>query len=293
MVSLEDVGIRSECVDPIMTAAREVSRVARAADVPDRSDALARIIEGDIIPRLLLANSVGAKKARPEPVPYEVDSDEVDAFADMMISLNMGEAHHVILAALSRGVALETVLLALFAPTAQRLGDRWTDDTCTFADVTVGLCALQNLLRTYSMGNPGDRAVAPAGAASAMFAALPGEQHVLGILILETFFRGAGWDVLGLPLSNTDEIVSVISRRNFALAGFSLSRPSEVPAMRTLIERVRRASRDPSIIIMVGGNAFNDDPGLVRKVGADITASDASQAVVATQHVLCSTNETQ
>lgn len=289
VVNLDDVVASSACTDPMITATKEVRRVSRQPTAPGRSSTLAQIIEADIIPRLLLAN--GGRDAASDAVPLDVDAEDIDAFARMMIELDVAQANLIIRRVLERGVTLETVMLDLLAPTAQRLGAMWVDDDCTFTDVTVGLCALQNLLRAYASGD--ERSVQPPpGDGSVLLAALPGEQHTFGVLMLETFFRRAGWDVVGMPLALHDDIVSAASRRPFAIAGLSISRKIQLDGLRDMIATIRKRSANREIIILVGGRVFNENPGLFRSVGADMTARDGQQAVIASQHHLWSTVQT-
>lgn len=290
MVNLDDMASGGACVDPMIAATKQVRRVNRGGSATGRSDTLAKIIETDIIPRLLLTNGGGSARHAPS-VALAVDDQDIDAFAAMMIRLDIAQAHIVIASALSRGVAIDTILLDLLAPTAQRLGALWEDDRCTFTDVTAGICALQNLLRAYASGE-GYGPVAPLADSSALLAAMPGEQHTFGVLMLETFFRRSGWDVVGMPLATHDDILSAATRRPFAIAGFSISRKVQIDGLKEMIRLVRKKSCNREILILVGGRIFNECPDLFRDVGADMTAPDAHQAVIASQQHLWSTVQT-
>lgn len=266
---------------------RDVRQVARGATAPDKSRTLARIIEADIIPRLLLAN--GAEEARSvrKSTEIDVDDEDIDAFADMMINLELGRAHSVVSSALSRGVGLDAILLKILSPTAKRLGERWEDDRCTFTDVTVGLCGLQSLLRSFETAQEDETGMIPVGAA-ALVTSLPGEQHTFGALLVESFLRRAGWETIGMPLGARADILSAVARRSFKLVALSLSRDDELDRMQSLITAIRRQSLNPEVVVMVGGGAFNGRPDRVTAVGADMTATDGREAAIASQHILCS-----
>ncbi|GLK78296.1 hypothetical protein GCM10008174_00370 [Methylopila turkensis] len=267
----------------MVLAGKEANRVAGAAP-PDRSATLARIIEADVIPRLLLASGRAGEGLPTKHL--QVEPQDIDDFAKMMIAIDLTRAGVVVSSAMARGVALESILLEIFSPTAKRLGQMWVDDECSFMDVTVGLCALQSLLRSLSSGDIVEpRALIDARVA---LAAMPGEQHTFGILVLETFFRRAGWDVVGMPLSPRDEIIASVARKSFDVIGFSLAREEALCALRDLITDVRSASANRGLIVLVGGRVFNESPELVRTVGADTTASDADEALVASQNLMCS-----
>jgi methanogenic corrinoid protein MtbC1 len=286
VVSLDETRIRSNC-DPLAAASEDAGRMAGEAP-HNRSATLAQMIEADIIPRLLLANGRPGEAAL--GAGLEADGQDIDDFARMMIGLDLARAGLVVAGAIARGVTIESVLLDLFAPTAKRLGEMWVEDLCTFTDVTVGLCALQSLLRSYTCGEVVEPSVMHDG--RVLVAAAPHEQHTFGVLILETFFRRAGWDVVGMPMSSREEVLGAVSRRSFSIVGFSLSRDAALSELRDLIGATRRASVNPEIAVMVGGRVFNDAPGKVRFVGADLTAADADKALVASQHLLCSRVQT-
>ncbi|MET0313866.1 MAG: cobalamin-dependent protein [Hansschlegelia sp.] len=289
MVDLDDsYEIPRGCRDPLTPLNRDVSRVARGVTASDKTSTLARIIEADIIPRLLLANGAEERQAAAS-VALDVDSEDIDAFADMIVGLELGRAHAVVAGALSRGVSLETILLDIFSPTAQRLGERWEDDRCTFTDVTVGLCGLQSLLRAFETGHAVDGGALQPTGQGALVAALPGEQHTFGVLMVESFLRRYGWEVIGMPLASRADILSATARRSFLLIGLSLSQEAQLDRMATLICGIRRQSLNPSVVIMVGGRVFSDHPEFAKDVGADMTAADGHEAAIASQHVLWST----
>jgi methanogenic corrinoid protein MtbC1 len=287
MVSL-DGAAPADCFSWPIELARDPVRPPENATAQDAEETLARLIEAEIIPRLMLAHSSGFAATIPVRPDFAVSDEAVDAFAQLMIRLDLDGASLVIEDMVGRGAPLEAVFLDLFARTARQLGEMWLNDSCSFADVTIGLCGLQKLLRAYG---PLHEAGPTAGdqRSLALLAPVPGEQHIFGIMMLESFFRQAGWDVIGMPLATEQEMLASLSQRNFALAGFSISCEAQLQPLAALIKEARKSSRNKSIVMMAGGRVFNDDPSLIRAVGADITARDGRQAVVATQHVLWST----
>lgn len=275
----------AECMEAFGVSSRELLTVARGAPV-NRSAALARMIETDVIPRLMLARGSDDAATAAAPALFDVDDEGIGEFAAMMVALDLRKAHIVVSRALDAGVSVESVLLDLLAPTAQRLGQMWVDDDLTFTDVTVGLCTLQNLLRGVTAGDATEPKHIFDG--RILVAATPGEQHTFGVLMLETMFRRAGWEAVGMPLCDVDEIRAAVSRQMFSVVGFSLSQESALDELAALISAVRAASMNRKIAVMVGGRVFNDAPDLVRRVGADLTAHDGRGAVIASENFVCS-----
>ncbi len=70
------------------------------------------------------------------------------------------------------------------------------------------------------------------------------------------------------------------------MVGFSLTCDSRIEALAALIHDIRRATRNPSIGVMVGGLPFAERPELSALVGADATATDGQQAVLKAETLL-------
>ena len=237
-----------------------------------RRGRLARTIETEIIPRLMLAHrgeEGGSAARRPN---YSADVAELASFA---IGPDPRAAMDLVADLLRRGEGFEHVLLDVLAPAARLLGDLWREDVCTFTDVTIGLSRLQQILRSFGTGF---EAEAGENAGRILLATVPGEQHSLGISILEEFFRREGWQVDGGCDLSLRELSSMVKRGWYDAVGLSLSCDILFEQARRTIEAIRKASRNPSVVLMVGGRFFMDNPGRVVEIGADTTAFDAPAA---------------
>ena len=116
-----------------------------------RMSRLARTIEEQIIPRLMLAHRTAAEPLlRPAGPGYTITQDDVKRFAKLVLSPEEDVAFAAILSLRAREVSVEKIYLDLLAPTARYLGELWDDDLCNFTDVTVGLGRLQRVLRELS-----------------------------------------------------------------------------------------------------------------------------------------------
>jgi CheY-like chemotaxis protein len=129
-------------------AAKECGRVlARGSD---QLDALSRTIENEIIPRLLLAHSVGGASQAAETVApgYFIPGDEeVAELTRLLLSHDVAVASSYVETMRGQGLTLGSVFVALLAPAAQLVGDWWREDQCDFTDVSLALSRLQHLLR--------------------------------------------------------------------------------------------------------------------------------------------------
>lgn len=249
----------------------------RAHPVAPRPAHLARVIESEIIPRLLLAHAERAK-----PRPSEADDTPTAADVEALARLAVSGGCEAVLGRITeireRGIGIENILLDLLAPAARRLGDMWTDDLCSFTDVTLGLATLQQALRSLGPSAPGDRAAPELG--RILLAPVPGEQHSFGNAMLEEFFRRAGWEVEGGTAVSREDLLESARSNWFDVVGLSLSSELLFQKVRPAIHAIRRASRNPDVVVMVGGPYFLDHPDRVAEAGADTTARDAPEALL-------------
>lgn len=257
--------------------ARKATARSREASSPD---ALARVIEADIIPRLLVAHKdFKAVHAAPRAGSgNSVPVDFTERFAAATLTEEVGPLMAQVEALMLGGVDVETVYLELLAPAARQLGTWWDQDACDFVDVTMGLWRLQEIVHALSALVPG-AAAAPGAERRALFSPAPGEQHGLGALIVEEFFRRAGWQTWSAPALDDHELVALAAGRSFDLIGLTVSVERHVAPLARTITEVRRVSRNPQVLILVGGRVFTENPDLATQIGADGTAADGQLAV--------------
>lgn len=273
--------------DPVARLRAEASiRVAGPRRRRHRVAVLAQTLENDIIPRLLMAHRKLAPAAYIDTGPdSEIQASDVEVLVGLAMQADLPGALSYLEALRGRGIPIERLYLELLAPVARRLGRMWEEDTCDFTAVTIGLSCLHQLVREYS---PAFTARIPRAEPERriLLATAPSEQHSFGILVVEQFFRGAGWDVWsGAGLERAD-ILEAAHRIWFGVAGFSLACEDHLGSLATLIRDVRRASRNAGLGILVGGPVFIENPHLVTLVGADATAADGRQATLQAETML-------
>ena len=113
----------------------------------------------------------------------------------------------------------------------------------------------------------------------AFFTVAPGNQHSFGLVLIEEFFRRAGWQTWSAAAPSQSELIDMVSRQWFELVGFTVTCDDQLEQLPITIAAVRRASRNPALAVMVGGPIFNERPELAQSVGADATAADGKLAV--------------
>ena len=258
---------------------------AGAAEDGGLDGALARTIEHELVPRLLLAHRAGpfppyARAALAERLGVDdasVRADDRQDFLTSVLGADEDAASALVHELVERGVRVESVYLDLLAPTAVHLGTMWETDECDFLEVTIALGRLQRVLRELS-----GRFVATGSpetvAGSALLSSIPGEQHTLGIFMVAEFLLRDGWGVqVGTP-ATSDELLTLVRDEWFDVVGFSAACDTRLLKLRHEIANVRRHARNPRLVVLVGGRVFVDNPELVARVGADGYAPTAADA---------------
>jgi len=249
---------------------------------PIAADSLAAIVEGEIIPRLLLAHAAPAG-AIGESAPLRADLPSVESFARMTIDAGVDEVIARVQAIIAGGVSHDKVCAALIAPAARQLGRWWESDDCSFADVTIALGKLRILVGLFI-----DRVdIVPAQAApSALLAAAPREEHTLGLAVIGCAFREAGWQVKEVNESTARSLILMVRRTKYDVVGLTAASDDAYEGLAGLIRALRTASSNRSLAIMVGGAAFLAQPQRVQACGADATAADGVSAVARASELL-------
>jgi len=247
---------------------------------------LERTIEAEIIPRLMLVHSAAPTRVAAEAGPAWVPQPEVvREFARLVLAHEGDVALAFVDEVRAQGASLESVCLGLLAPAARYLGELWAQDRCDFTEVTIGLCRLQQVLRVLAPVFQGEAGHRGPGRRILM-APAPGEQHTFGLAMVAEFLRRAGWDVRGGPATAPDELAQIVRGEWFDVIGFSMSQESGMESLAACIRQLKRASRNRSVGVMVGGRVFVERPEMAALVGADASAVDARQAALQAQSLL-------
>ncbi len=249
------------------------------ARFPEQRGVLKTVIENDVIPRLLLTNDgeTDEDAATAKELAARL-AERVGEFAELVVKQDDKIAMAYVEKLLGQGVPIESLFEDLLAPAARRLGELWTEDINDFFDVTTGIGRLQHIVRTFGRDFC-DEANVALSSRCALLMPLPDEQHTFGISLLRENLLREGWRVWCGQCTSIDEIVQLVKIQSFDMVGLSGSAVSDPAALAQDLKRVRRASVNKDVKILVGGYAFNMQPELVAAVGADGTAVDAREAV--------------
>jgi methanogenic corrinoid protein MtbC1 len=244
---------------------------------------LRQTLESTVLPRLVTDTRaellLGPDGQNPDPM--RPNQDDVLMLAELLLREDFDACERFVERFRRAGYSPEQIMLELLAPAARHLGRQWEDDSCQFTEVTLGVGRIQGMVFGMSQDRlDADAGPAPASARRrALLLAMPGSHHTLGVLMLAEFFRRGAWDVCDESCDDSREICDVVNDHWFDLVGLSTSTDAQVKRLPSLILALRRQSRNPDLVVMVGGPSFVQDPALAQDVGADFTASDAQSAV--------------
>ncbi|MES2021253.1 MAG: cobalamin-dependent protein [Pseudomonadota bacterium] len=240
---------------------------------------LTRLIESEIIPRLLVAHSNGAHGVPADPRGGAVLPDDVATFAPLTLQVEADELLEHVDRLIARGVSHETLLVDLLAPAARLLGELWEDDRCDFVDVTMGLWRLQQVVHEISGRSTYGLQQGPGPVRRALFASLEGDQHSFGTVVIDELFGSNGWTTHRINEASTSELMDRVRSEWFDLAGLTITCDCHIAPLPSIVRALRVSSRNPRICVMVGGRVFINNAELAVSVGADGTAPDARIAL--------------
>ncbi len=155
-------------------------------------------------------------------------------------------AEYLVDALLDAGLSVEDVCLDHLAPAARRLGDWWDANRLPFTEVTVATARIQALMRRMPTGG---NFAAVGSLKGAVFGAVPGEQHTLGVIMAADMFRRNGWEV-GLLVGQTHaDMAERLGRDDRAVIGLSCSGTHSFMALKRLMQDLRKTRPDAQILV--------------------------------------------
>ena len=256
---------------------------------PERStkEQLTRVIEREIIPRLVLANRPSSSAPAPEPpLPARqdapptltLDAEVVEIFTECVLERTAERMNAYVDTLMRDGVCDTQIYSQLIAPAAFLLIDLWSSDSISYVEVTVSLNRLQQLCRGFDDEMPynGNGQVC---ARSALFAPSPGGQHTFGLYLIEELFRWSGWRTWVEINTDNDDVGAKARCQWFDAVCLNVTRETDVDAVSATIDIVRRVSRNRDLYVLAYGRLCVERPSLVGAIGAHAAASNANEAL--------------
>ena len=179
------------------------------------------------------------------------------------------------------GMGLRDLYVEVFQPALREVGRLWQENRITVADehlaTAITQAAMSRLYGELFAPHPGPPRLLIA-------ACTDSERHEVGLRMVCDLLEMEGWDTrfLGATVP-TERLVKMILEEKPDVVALSAALAHHLPHLAETIRAIRAATGAAGPVIAVGGRPFLGDSGLAARVGADLTATDAAQAVVALQ----------
>lgn len=221
--------------------------------------------------------------------PEFIGDRDVREVVRLVLSNQNELAQNYVVRLREQGARIEDIFLYVLAPAAHSLGQMWEDDTCDFIAVAMASGNLISIMRGLALGHSRfyhgkicqDTAGNPVvkNRYNILIATLDHENHVFGGLMVAEFFRLGGWEVETLVPPQKGEFDQMIASDYFDVVAISVASTDDVDLAKKRIKTTRAISKNPKVIIAVGGGAFKNCKSVADTVGADFSATSGEQAV--------------
>lgn len=201
-------------------------------------------------------------------------AEKIDQLCDALVAPDPDAGALLIAQIQNGGVSNSDIYLLYLAAAARRLGDRWDSDELSFTKVMIGTNRILAIMRGHrnafrTEGSVRDR--------RAIFASVPGEEHVVGVSMAADLFAKEGWTVELLVGRPHDEVVDGVGRSEALVVGLSGHGERSLPALVRLIQAIQ-ISR-PAVRILVSGNIVEVAGDSIALAGADAIVTDIPTAL--------------
>jgi MerR family transcriptional regulator, light-induced transcriptional regulator len=257
---------------------RSEASVARCPGHPAELHTLARLIEHNIVPRLVEGHSANTGSASQLKA-------EVEPFTQAILAAGASASRETFASLIAQGHTLDALFEHLLVPAAVHLGSMWDSDALDFLEVTRGMDHIHQILLEHASSFCTDGKTS-GPQRRILLVTLPEERHRLGLCLVRANFWREGWDVCCSELEFAADLEALVRATHYDAVGISAGRVGDAATLARNLKRVRKASRNRDLIIIAGGRAFQRDEGLVAAVGVDATAPSGREAVVMLRRLL-------
>ncbi|MEM7742377.1 MAG: cobalamin B12-binding domain-containing protein [Pseudomonadota bacterium] len=231
------------------------------------SDRTVRVLADEVVKRL--SEKLSSDTEQPnlpaqqtvERLAHELISDDPEAWTTVISKTKLLAS------------PLEVTYFSYLAPAARLLGRMWDEDELTFAQVTVGVGRMYAIMRSVRESTLRPRY----SSKHAVFAAVPGETHTLGVTMAADVFSQRDWKIDLFTGKKHDELVEGIVRAEPELVGLSASTDRHMAALIRLVVALRVSL--PNALILVSGPIVELRSDILAMTGTDLATSNVDEAL--------------
>jgi methanogenic corrinoid protein MtbC1 len=225
----------------------------------------------------------------PVPTPSKrgdvLSDEEIDRITQLLLSTEDGAFELAITVLKTHGVSINYIVLDLIPTIARRLGKQWEDDTLSFAEVSIGVNRLERVIHKLDYLFQVTQ-LEKRGNHSILISNFPESQHSLGTLILSNYFIHSGWRVYRPENNSLKSIGRELESNNHDAIAISISCDEQLELLPNTINFLRGKSKNPKIVVLIGGPLYNKAPAKFDCIEADIKAFTPEESVEKLELVL-------
>ncbi len=198
-----------------------------------------------------------------------------DAYLEALLHSDRNTAVHLIINAInSQEISIADLYLDVFTNALYDIGVLWQK-----RKISVGHEHYVSLVTEHIMSMLSYKIHQPSEDSKRMMGLCVGdEMHQIGIRMVCDLYELNHWKTFYLGANTpTDSILNAIERIHPNILALSASLTTHVPICEEIIKLIK--TDHPTLKIIVGGRAFNLDPDLYKKVGADGYSPNGLEAV--------------
>jgi len=200
-----------------------------------------------------------------------------DIYVDFLLQGKRSEAIELIISNVNGKIALEDVYLKILQPAMYTVGKKWQNNEINIAVEHYCTAATQMLL---AMLFPLCLGADTKKKKKMLGCCLGSELHELGMRMVSDFFEFAGWSTYFLgAVTPSESLVETIKKEEPDVVCLSVSMYFGVPQAEKVIKMIKGIDTYPPPKVLVGGLAFNVNPELSVRIGADGFSGNASEAI--------------
>ena len=220
-----------------------------------------------------LAQEVLARMARRAEDARARDDQMTSALCRALLGPDESAAKVLLRARVLGGGRVDALYLDHLAGAARALGRMWESDAVSSAQVTIAAGRIYALMRGLSarLTPP-----CPDCPRRAIFAAVPGERHGLGVAMAADLMRREGWLIDVKVGRDHEELVREIADSDLRLLGLSAACSASLEPLIRLVAAVR-ISR-PDMHILLAGPLVERIPDIAALSDVDVAAADFETA---------------
>ena len=210
-------------------------------------------------------------------VPEVKPAEHYAGYLEAIRSGDRRRAFQVIDEARDAGLDLAAIYLGVFQPALREIGCLWQNNELTVAEEHLATAITQAAMarayeRAFTWRTDASRRL--------LAACVDVERHEVGLRMLCDLLDLEGWHTTYLGATvPIESLVAMVRRLRPDVVALSAALSAHLPRLRAMVAAIRDALGDARPLIIVGGRPFLDDPSLGQRLGADLSAQNATEAV--------------